>query len=133
MKKFNDKDAAKALNKKAKKISDKDIENVLKKQKEIEEKFSSHGPLGRFIEDVKLLFAMVKDYYNKEYREIPWYSIAAVVAALLYVLSPIDLIPDFIPIIGLVDDAAVIALCLKMVDSDLQIYKKWKVDSLIKD
>ena len=85
------------------------------------------GPLGRYIEDVKLLFSIVKDYVNGSYREIPWYSIAAIVAALLYVLSPIDLIPDIIPVVGFIDDAFVVAACLSMVESDLHIYKDWKI------
>lgn len=41
-------------------------------------------------------------------------------------LSPIDLIPDFIPVVGYVDDALVVAACLAMVESDLEIYKEWK-------
>ena len=57
---------------------------------------------------------------NGTYRAIPWWSVAAIVAALFYVLDPIDLIPDFIPDIGYIDDAAVVAICLRMVDADLQ-------------
>jgi uncharacterized membrane protein YkvA (DUF1232 family) len=51
---------------------------------------------------------------------------AAIVAALLYVLSPIDLLPDFIPIVGYVDDALVVAACLALVEQDLINYKEWK-------
>lgn len=115
------------LKKKAGKVTEEDLEKVLNKQKEIEDKFKTGGPLGRFIEDLKLLFSIIKDYVNGDYREIPWYSIAAIVAALLYVLSPIDLIPDPIPVIGLIDDAFVVAACLSMVESDLHAYKDWKL------
>ena len=55
-------------------------------------------------------------------------AIAAIVAALLYVLSPIDLIPDFIPIIGYVDDALVVSACLAMVKQDLHAYRNWKME-----
>jgi uncharacterized membrane protein YkvA (DUF1232 family) len=109
------------------KVTEEDLEKVLNKQKEIEDKFKTGGPLGRYIEDLKLLFSIVKDYANGSYREVPWYSIAAIVAALLYVLSPIDLIPDVIPVIGLIDDAFVVAACLSMVESDLHTYKEWKL------
>jgi uncharacterized membrane protein YkvA (DUF1232 family) len=43
------------------------------------------------------------------------------------VLNPLDLIPDFLPLVGQIDDAAVIAACLLMVRQDLHRYKKWKI------
>ena len=120
------KQAEGALNKGAKKVTEADLQKVLNRQKEIEEKFSGNGPLGKFVADLKLLFSLIKDYVSGEYREIPWWSLAAIVAALLYVLSPIDSILDFIPGIGYLDDAMVVAVCLKMVQTDLYNYKDWK-------
>ena len=110
----------------AAKITEDDIKKVLDKRDEIEQKVKGNGPLERFMTDIKLLFSLIKDYAKGEYREIPWYSVAAIVFALLYVLSPIDLIPDFIPGIGYVDDALVVAACLAMVDKDLHAYNDWK-------
>lgn len=118
--------AAEELNKRAENITADDLKKVLDKRDEIEEKFNANGPLGKFIADLKLFFSIVQDYIGGEYREIPYWSIAAIVAALLYVLSPIDLIPDFIPIIGYVDDALVVAACLAMIEQDLYNYKEWK-------
>ena len=119
--------AEEALKKDAENITEDDLQKVLDKQKEIENKFKGSGPLGRFIADLKLLFSLVKDYVNGHYREIPWYSVTAIVAALLYVLSPIDLVPDFIPVLGTVDDGLVIAACLAMIETDLHDYKQWKI------
>jgi uncharacterized membrane protein YkvA (DUF1232 family) len=118
--------AAKELEKGAKRVTEDDVGKVLTKQKDIEDKFKTGGPLGRFIEDLKLLFSVVKDYYKGRYRRIPWFSIGSIVFALLYVLNPVDLIPDFIPVIGYVDDALVVAACLALVKQDLEDYKKWK-------
>ena len=115
------------LNNKAKKVSDADIGKVVDKADKIRDKFKPGGPLGRFIKDAKLLIAIVKDYWNKKYTDIPWWAISAIVAALLYVFSPVDLIPDFIPVIGLVDDALVVAICLAMVEQELYKYKEWKL------
>ena len=126
MKKITKEQAAAELKKGAKNITEDDLKKVLDKQNEIEKKFSGHGPLGKFVADMKLLFSVIKDYASGEYREIPWYSIAAIVFALLYVLSPVDLIPDFIPIIGYIDDALVVAACLGLIDQDLHKYKEWK-------
>ncbi len=124
---FSEKDAEKKVKNGASKITEEDLEKVLRKQREIEEKFKGKGPLGKFFADVKLLFSLINDYAKGNYKEIPWWSIAAVVFALLYVLSPIDAIPDFIPGIGLVDDALVVGACLAMIDNDLQNYKAWKI------
>lgn len=110
----------------AKKVTDEDLKKVVDKADEIEKKFKGNGPLGRFIGDVKIMIQMVRDYFNGSYREAPWWTIAAVVAALLYVLNPFDLIPDPIPVIGYIDDAAVVAACLLMVEQDLHNYKEWK-------
>lgn len=120
------KKAKKALEEGTKKVTMDDLEDVLEKQDELEEKFKIGGPLGRFIEDFKLLIALIKAYVRGEYREIPFWSIAAVVAALLYIINPVDLIPDWIPIIGLVDDAFVLGICLKMIEKDLFQFKEWK-------
>ncbi len=127
-KKYISKEEAKnELFKRIESVSEKDLEKVLEKQEEIRRKFETHGPLGRYIEDVKLMISMIKDYWNGEYREIPWFTIAAIVAALLYVFSPIDLIPDFIPVIGVMDDVAVMAVCLTLIEQDLYNYKQWKI------
>ncbi len=57
---------------------------------------------------------------------MPWLVIASVGGSLLYVLYPIDLIPDFIPFVGYLDDALVFAACLKFVIQDLEKYRQWK-------
>ena len=80
---------------------------------------------------VKLFFAMVKDYIDGSYREIPWPTIASLVAALIYVVSPVDAIPDFIPVVGYVDDAAVVALVIAALRHDLRDYclhRGWSPD-----
>ena len=107
-------------------VSKEDLDKVLDKQEQIEDKFVSDGPLGRYISDVKLLFAILRDYAAGRYRRIPWWTVAAITAALLYVLNPLDLIPDFIPMFGYVDDALVLGTCFTMIESDLHKYWKWK-------
>ena len=108
------------------KVTAKDLEKMIDNTEVIKKKFDTVGPLGKFVGDFKLLIAVVKDYWKGNYRKIPFWSIAAIVAALLYVINQFDIIPDFIPVIGYLDDAAVIAACLAMVRRDLHNYKKWK-------
>ena len=84
------------------------------------------GPITTLFEDIKLMVEIIKDYINGTYRQIPEGSIIAILGALIYFLSPIDIIPDFIPGVGYIDDAFVIALVLKQVHNDLNNYKIWK-------
>jgi uncharacterized membrane protein YkvA (DUF1232 family) len=130
VKQVSSEEAAARLKKDSEKIKEADVKKVLDRADDIEKKFGAKGPLGRFIKDVKLMLAMVKDYWDGNYREIPWWALASVVAALLYVLSPIDLIPDFIPVVGLMDDAAVVAACLLLVEQQLHEYGAWKTKQL---
>ncbi len=110
----------------ASKITDKDIEKVVEKSSEIKEKFNPKGTLRRFIEDGQLMLSIVKDYCAGNYKKIPFLAIGAIVFSLLYVLNPLDLIPDVLPVIGQIDDATVVSICLLMVEQELLTYKKWK-------
>ncbi len=110
----------------AQKVTEKDLEKVVNKSEEIRRKFSAKGPLARFIEDGQLLIAIVKDYWSGTYRQIPFGVIASIVFTLIYVLNPFDLVPDVLPVIGQLDDAAVMGACLMLVEQDFEKYKDWK-------
>ncbi len=125
-KKITEKEAHKVITNGGKTISQKDMEEVLKKEKEIEQKIKK-GPLSEYINDIKIFIELLKDFVSGKYRKIPWFTIAAIVVALLYVLNPMDLVPDFIPVIGQLDDAVVIAVCIKLVKEDIENYKNWKM------
>ena len=112
----------------AQKVTEKDVEKVVDKSEDIKKKFSARGPLARFIEDGQLLIALVKDYRTGAYRQIPYGTIASIVFTLIYVLNPFDLMPDVLPLIGQVDDVAVMGACLILVEQDLHKYKAWKQD-----
>ena len=110
----------------AQKVTEKDVEKVIDRSEDIQKKFNTKGPLGRFIEDGKLLLALVKDYRLKAYRQTPYGTIAAIVFTLIYVFNPFDLMPDVLPVIGQLDDVAVMGACLILVEQDLHKYKNWK-------
>ena len=123
---ISEEEARAELENRSKGVGSDDVERVLARKEDLDRKAEQSGPLNEFVNELKLMFAMVQDYWNGDYREVPWMTVAAIVGALIYVISPVDLIPDFIPGIGLVDDAAVVAACLKVVQTDFEVYKEWK-------
>ena len=87
----------------------------------------SHSGVGpaNFFKQVVLLYEMLRDSVRGDY-EAPWASLAMIVGALVYVISPLDLIPDFIPVIGWGDDAAVVVATIKTIQGDLRDYAQWR-------
>ena len=82
--------------------------------------------LGKQFENFKLMWSLLQDYWAREYTDVPWKLIAAIGFAVAYLVSPIDVIPDFIPFVGFVDDAAVFALVISAFQAELDEYKEWK-------
>ena len=95
----------------------------------LEKKLKTIPKLGDTLAMVPILISLVRSYIKKEYTEIPLGSIIAVLSALLYVLAPVDAIPDSIPAAGLIDDALVINTCLKLVKSDVDEYVLWRKEN----
>ena len=84
------------------------------------------GFLVRLFQDLKLLIPLIKDYWQGTYRDVSVKSIVIFVAALAYIISPIDLIPDYIIGLGQIDDAVILGLSLYFLEKDLRKYKEWK-------
>ncbi len=95
----------------------------------LENKLKKVPIVGKKLSVVPMLVSLVRSYVRGDYRDIPIGSIIAIVSALIYFVSPIDLFPDGIPGLGYVDDAAVIALVWNMVEDDVEEYKKWQVEN----
>lgn len=110
----------------AQKVSDSDIKKVVDKSEEIQRQFNSGGPLRRFVDDGRLLIAAVRDVWSGRYRQLPIGTLGTLVFTLLYVFNPLDILPDVIPVVGQIDDAAVVAACLLLVEHDLRSYAQWK-------
>lgn len=107
-------------------ILDADLEYLINEEEKLQEKLKDSSHLERFTKDLMLFMSLLKDYYKGNYRDIPYKTISAGVVGLLYTLNPIDIIPDFIPFIGHIDDALVLTFCLKLIEKDLQKYQTWK-------
>ena len=82
--------------------------------------------LGGQFESFQLTWSLLQDYWAGKYTSIPWKLIASTGFAVAYLVSPLDIIPDFLPIAGFVDDATVFALVVSSFQSELNAYKEWK-------
>jgi uncharacterized membrane protein YkvA (DUF1232 family) len=79
-----------------------------------------------FVSRVRVLIRMVVAYKTREYRDIELQSILMIVAGLVYFVTPLDLIPDFIPITGLVDDITVILWVYNKVQQEIDKFIDWE-------
>ena len=111
----------------------KEAENILKDENKAEEfvrkinkKLLNIPFVGEYFADVPTLCLMVIDYAKGNYKEVPFATMVGIVVALVYFLSPIDLIPDTIPGFGQLDDAAVILFAVNAAHNDIADYKEWK-------
>lgn len=85
--------------------------------------------LDRLRDGFHTLLRMVRSYIDGRYTALPWRTLIAAVSAIIYFVNPFDLAPDFLPGLGLVDDASVIALTLAMLRRDLDRFVAWEAQS----
>ena len=86
------------------------------------------GSAGEALSNIPLMAQMVKGYVTKEYTEVSPKVVASLVSAFLYLVTGRDLIRDDIPVLGIADDVAVIALVMKLNEGELAAYKQWRED-----
>lgn len=105
-------------------FSKNDQDTVLNHSDEILEKANNEA-LQKFADDIRTMCSMVKAWSHKVYTKAPKKTIGMVIFSLVYVFSPIDIIPDFLPGIGLVDDATIVGLCLAAARADINDFRRW--------
>ncbi len=93
---------------------------------QIQEKLKQIPAAGQALSEVPLMISMVKSYITKEYPEVSVKVIATIVGAFIYMVKKNDLISDSIPVLGYMDDIAVLAFALKFVEPELRAYENWK-------
>ncbi len=98
----------------------------------VEEKCREVPTIGNALGDIPLMISMIKDYVTKEYPEVSLKVVATLVSAFIYLVKKKDIIPDNVPILGALDDIAIIALALRICQPELLSYKLWREDKLAK-
>ena len=88
--------------------------------------------IGGTIADVQDIISMLDDYYHGRYKKIPTAALLGSLGILAYLVSPVDLIPDNVPILGFIDDAFIITTVVTLcVDKELERYRQWRNDTMI--
>lgn len=105
-------------------FTEEDLNKVMENAETAKKKASR---LGKHLETFQLMWSLLQDYRAGNYTAIPWKFIAATGFAMIYLVSPLDVIPDFL-VLGFVDDAAVFGLVVSAFQSELEQYKAWKED-----
>lgn len=105
-----------------------DLTTLLSRWPRLQQRVQSSPRLRPFVDNIATAYALLQDYVAGRYQAIPWSSIAAIVAALLYVLNPLDMIPDLLPFVGFIDDAGILAICWRMVQKDIEAYRRFRAE-----
>ncbi len=77
-------------------------------------------------EELKTLVRLVKSWRAGDYTNISKKSILLVGGALVYLVNPLDIIPDFTPILGLMDDVTIIGFVLNSVRTEINKFEEWE-------
>ncbi|MGC3873587.1 YkvA family protein [Halomonas sp. GXIMD04776] len=84
------------------------------------------GALSRMGRALRLFAPMCADVIKGRYRPVPWSAFMWMALAFVYLISPLDLIPEALLLIGMVDDVVIVGWMLHKVDGSLEDYRRWK-------
>lgn len=103
------------------------ISRLIEASKEKMSKLEMDGEkVSGFMEKIKLFLRMLKAYLKGEYKVIPWKTLLLIVAGLIYFVSPLDLIPDLIPITGFIDDFSIMVWIFNRLQNDIEAFRAWE-------
>lgn len=103
------------------------LAKVMDRQKLVRDELKGvPGRMQKVTNQAALVLELFEDFRANRYRAIPWHSIAMAAAALLYSVSPSDVVPDILPGVGALDDILVISLAMRWMRKDLEAYIAFK-------
>jgi uncharacterized membrane protein YkvA (DUF1232 family) len=79
------------------------------------------------------MLRLIRAYYRGEYRDVVPATLVVIVAAIIYIVNPFDLIPDWIPGLGLLDDAFILGLAVRRTRQTLDEFMDWEVSAVATD
>lgn len=75
---------------------------------------------------LQAMLRLARAYYRGEYREVKIANLVLIIGAIIYVLDPLDLIPDWIPVLGFLDDATILAFAVQKTRQTLDDFTTWE-------
>jgi uncharacterized membrane protein YkvA (DUF1232 family) len=84
----------------------------------------------RLLMKVGTSIRMAKAYKNKQYTQMPWRSLVLIIGGLVYFVMPLDLIPDFLPVVGFLDDATIMIWIFGALRKDIEAFEEWEINNL---
>lgn len=85
----------------------------------------SNKAFADLIDDIKIALQLIKSYYKGEYRAVSKKNIIMIIIGFIYLVNPMDVVPDFL-LGGFIDDAAVFAYIIKLIHNELASFTLWK-------
>ena len=82
--------------------------------------------MARIFRNLRLLLPLIRDYWKGTYRVLSIKSIVVFILTLAYIISPIDIIPNWILGFGQINNVAILAFGIQLLEKDLVNYKQWK-------
>ena len=86
----------------------------------------SGANISAFREQLGVVTRLLKAYASGSYRALPWKTLIRIIAVLIYFVSPIDILPDFLPIVGLTDDIALMFWLFSGIKDDIEKFRQWE-------
>lgn len=87
--------------------------------------FNSLLRIKPFLRDIMTLGKLTFAFITGSYRKLSKKGIAAILLGGIYLINPVDFVPDFLSIFGLVDDVAVIGFITYLMKDDLDAFRDW--------
>jgi uncharacterized membrane protein YkvA (DUF1232 family) len=98
------------------------LESVLRTLSRGHSAFDATGLTGK----IQAAARMVRRSVNRQYPDVPWQSLVLITAGLIYFVTPVDSIPDFIPLLGFTDDIAILTAIFASISTDLDKFIEWE-------
>ncbi|WBA43337.1 YkvA family protein [Hymenobacter canadensis] len=97
-----------------------EVANKLASKESGDNKFKQVFDVGR------TLVRLVRNYVSGDYRQVETSTVVSALGVLLYTLSPVDLVPDFIPVVGFLDDLALISWFIEKFQGEILRFREWE-------
>lgn len=114
----------------SKDVSEEDIEKLNKNKRKLK-KILSLKAFSDQKKKLKMFIEILRQYQKGNYREIPWRSITAISFTLIYIINPLDVVPDVLPVVGYIDDTTVFMALLSLAEKDLNQFEDWKASQSV--